>query len=256
MAPALPRSNEPGRRFGIRTLLLAVAFVLVTVPFLLLVLLVEGNSAGLRRLDEGPRDWLHSYAVDHPTFVTLAKLVSFSSSRPVWMAIFTVVGLWLLWRRLPRLAAFVAVAPLLSSLLNGQVKNLVDRARPVLPDPVAHTGGFSFPSGHAQSAVVGYGVLLLVFLPVLHGVWRRIAVTGAVLMVLLIGFSRIALGVHFLSDVLAGYVLGAAWLAMMTAAFSAWRRERGRPQVDPSKGLAPEDAERLSPRRPTEAPPR
>jgi undecaprenyl-diphosphatase len=64
-------------------------------------------------------------------------------------------------------------------------------------------------------------------------------------MVLLIGLARIGLGVHYLSDVLAGYVLGAAWVAAMTAAFSAWRRERGRPPVDPKEGLAPEDAERL-----------
>ena len=50
---------------------------------------------------------------------------------------------------------------------------------------------------HAQAAIVGYAVLLLVFLPILHGAWRRLAVTLAVFMVLSIGFSRIALGVHY-----------------------------------------------------------
>ena len=71
----------------------------------------------------------------------------------------------------------------------------------------------SFPSGHAQNAVVAWGVLLLVFLPVLRGRWRVVAVIAAVAVVLAIGFARVALSVHFVSDVLAGYALGAAWLA-------------------------------------------
>ena len=44
---------------------------------------------------------------------------------------------------------------------------------------------------------------------------------------------------HYVSDVLAGYVLGAAWVAAMIAAFNAWRRERGRPAADPAQGLEP-----------------
>lgn len=255
-ATRLPH-GEPSRRFGIRTLLLAVAFVLVGVPFLLLLLLVSGNSADLRRLDAGARDSLHGVALDSPAFVTVMQALSFSGNSATWWAIFAVVAGWLLWRRLPRLATFVVVTALLSSLLNSIVKALVDRARPVLPDPVAHASGQSFPSGHAQAALVGYGILLLVFLPVLRGVWRRVAVVVAVLMVLAIGFSRVALGVHYASDVLAGYVLGAAWLAAMTAAFSAWRRERGRPAVDPREGLTPEEAEALDPHHtPNERPPR
>lgn len=247
MPPTALRPGVAGRRFGVRTVLLAVAFVLVAVPFLVLLLLVEDNSVWLRRLDAGARDLLHSFAVDHPVFVTAMRLLSLVGTTPAWLAVFTLVVLWLLWRRLPRLAAYVATTALLSSLLNNVVKHLVHRARPMLSDPVAHANGQSFPSGHAQAAVVGYGILILVFLPVLHGGWRRVAVVAAVAMVLAIGFSRVALGVHYASDVLAGYILGAAWLAAMTGAFSAWRREHGHPPVDPREGLAPEHAERLSP---------
>jgi undecaprenyl-diphosphatase len=85
-------------------------------------------------------------------------------------------------------------------------------------------------------------VLLLVFLPILHGVWRRAAAMFAVLMILAIGFSRIALGVHYVSDVLGGYVLGAAWVAAMAAAFNAMRVDRGHRSVDVGEGLAPEQA--------------
>jgi len=61
-----------------------------------------------------------------------------------------------------------------------------------------------------------------------------------------IGFSRVALGVHYVSDVLGGFVLGAAWVAAMTAAFNALRVERGRRAVDPKEGLEPEKARRLA----------
>ncbi len=241
------KPGAAGRRFGARTALIAVAFILVTVPFLLLLLLVEDNSAGLRRLDGGARDSMHEFALDHPVFVDMMRALSWLGSSPVWWTVFTIVVVWLLWSRLPRLSTFVAVTALLSSLLNGAVKELVHRARPLLTEPVAHASGQSFPSGHAQAALVGYGILVLVFLPVLPARWRRVAIGVAAFLVLAIGFSRIALGVHYASDVLAGYVLGAAWLAAMTAAFSAWRRERGRPRVRPSEGLEPEQAERIAP---------
>jgi len=136
-----------------------------------------------------------------------------------WVVVWALTVAWLLWHRLPRLALFVVVTAAGSVVLNALVKESVHRLRPVLADPVAHAQGLSFPSGHAQSAIVGYSLLLLVYLPGLSGAWRRVAVAGAVLMVLAIGFSRVALGVHYVSDVWAGYVLGAAWLAAMVAAF-------------------------------------
>ena len=140
----------------------------------------------------------------------------------------------------PRPALFVVITGAGSSLLNTVVKSSVHRLRPVLTDPVAREPGLSFPSGHAQAAMVGYGVLLLVFLPILHGVWRTVAVATAVFMVLAIGFSRIALGVHYLSDVIGGFILGAAWVAAMAAAFNAMRVDRGRRAASPGEGLEPD----------------
>lgn len=222
--PQVPAGRAEGR-FGIRALLAAIALVLVAVPFGLLLFLVQDKWRPLLRADTGARDDLHSYAVDHDPFVTAMRVLSFIGSTTVWLAVFAAVVAWLLWRRLPRLALFVVVTVEGSSLLNLVVKQAVHRARPVLPDPVAHANGLSFPSGHAQGALVGSAVLLLVFLPLLRGAWRAIALVGAALLTLGIGFSRVALGVHYVSDVLAGYVLGAAWVIAMTAAFNALRRE-------------------------------
>jgi undecaprenyl-diphosphatase len=123
----------------------------------------------------------------------------------------------------------------------------VDRPRPSLVAPIATAHGKSFPSGHAMSSVVVYGSLLLVFFPVLTRAWRRRCLVGVVVLMLVIGFSRLALGVHYISDVVGGYVLGLAWLAASTAAFSIWRVERGRRPVEPMEGLEPEAAQDLSP---------
>ena len=233
----------PTARFGARAALFGVALALVAVPFALLLLLVEDKWAPLLRADVGARDSLHGYATTHAGFVSAMKLISNLGSALAWQVILAVVVAWLLWRRLPRLALFVVVTAAGSSLLNATVKAAVHRLRPVLTDPVAHANGLSFPSGHAHAAIVGYAVLLLVLLPILHGSWRSAAVTLAVLMVLAIGFSRVALGVHYVSDVVAGFVLGAAWVSAMVAAFNALRVDRGGRAADLQEGLEPEQAQ-------------
>jgi membrane-associated phospholipid phosphatase len=221
-----------GARFGARAVLAALALGLVAVPFSLLLLWVEAQWAPLLHADQAARDGLHAFALAHAGFVTAMDVLSTIGRWWAYLIGFAIVLGWLLWRRLVRLALFVVVTVGGSGLLNEIVKAAVHRARPVLTDPVAHETGTSFPSGHAQGAIVGYGVLLLVVLPVLRGVARPIAVTAALLMVLAIGFSRVALGVHYVSDVLAGYVLGAAWTAAMLASFNTWRREDA-PREDP-----------------------
>jgi membrane-associated phospholipid phosphatase len=247
---------RPDTRFGARALLIAGAIALIAVPFSLLLFLVQDQWRPLLRVDDGVRDDLHALVVHDPTLVSVLKAFSFVGSVPVMVAVFTALVAWLAWQRLPRLAVFVAVTMIGGSLLNELVKLLVDRARPVFPDAVAHATGRSFPSGHAQGAVVAYTVLLLVFLPKLRGARRALAIAAAVFMVLAIGFSRIALGVHYVSDVLAGYVLGAAWVAGMVAAFNLWRRERGHPPVAPSEGLEPALGGAIPPREPEARPPR
>lgn len=244
--PSEPGPTTPATKFGARAVLAAAALALVAIPFSLILLLVEDRWAPLLRADIGARDRLHGYAVEHDGFVRAMQVISDSGSGRAWQVVLGAVVVWLLWRRLPRLALFVVVTAVGSSLLNAVVKTAVHRLRPVVIDPVAHEPGLSFPSGHAQAAVVGYALLLLVFLPILHGAWRRAAVTLAVVMVLAIGFSRIALGVHYVSDVVGGLVLGAAWVAAMAAVFNATRVDRGHAAVDVREGLEPEQADRLA----------
>jgi membrane-associated phospholipid phosphatase len=239
-AARLTVRRDSDARFGARAVLAAVALALVAVPFGLLLFLVEDKWRPLLRIDEGARDELHAYAVANDGFVDALRALSTVGSIVVYGPLFTAIVIWLAWRRLPRLAIFVAVTISLSPLLNGLVKGAVDRARPVFPDPVARASGLSFPSGHAQSSVVVVSLLLLVFLPRLRGARRVAAIAFGVAWIVAMGLARVGLGVHYVSDVLAGYVLGAAWVAAMVAAFNLWRRERGRAPADASEGLEPE----------------
>ncbi len=241
--------------FGTHAVLAFVAVALVAVPFSILVLLVTAKSDPMLHLDHDTADSLNSFAVAHPVFTSAMKIISRIGSPVGWWIVLTPVFVWLLYRRLPRLAAFLAVTALGSSGLNTLIKMSVDRTRPHLPHTVATAHGTSFPSGHAQAATVGCGILVLIFLPVVRKSLRPWLYAGAALIIGLIGFSRIALGVHYLSDVLGGIIIGAAWLLAMTAAFSAWRREEHKAPLEPGEGLEPEQYQRLRPGDAESAPP-
>ena len=240
----LSRRLDPDARYGLRVTLFAVAFLLVAIPFGLLLDQVK-NDRSLIRLDTSAANHLHEWVRGSDNLVQNLKTLTFFGS-PVWFYIIvTPAALWV-WRRGHlRLAIFLVVTALGGGLLDTVVKEVVDRARPSLIDPVATAHGKSFPSGHAMSSTFVYGALVLVFLPVIGRRYRPLVIGGAVLLVLAIGFSRLALGVHYISDVLGGFVLGMAWLAASTAAFSIWRVEMGRPPVEVGEGLEPEAAEDL-----------
>lgn len=231
------------RRFGVRA---AIAFGCALV-FAVLAGLVRSAAGPVLRLDRRTDDTLHGFALRHSGFTSLMRLVSDIGSTPAWLIILAPVVIWLLYRRLFKLAAFVAVTDIGSSLLNNLIKLVVGRARPHLVDPVAVAAGKSFPSGHSQAAIVGYAILVAVFLPAVPRGRRPWLVVPAVAMVALIGFSRIALGVHFLSDVIGAYLIGTTWFLGMAGAFGAWRREEGKPAPKVSGGLEPEQGDRLTP---------
>jgi membrane-associated phospholipid phosphatase len=254
--PAVHERERTARfHFGAHAVLAFVAVTLVAVPFAILIVLVRAQSDPMLTADTDVADSLNSFAREHSTFTTAMKVVSNIGSPTGWWIVLTPVFAWLLYRRLPRLAAFLAVTALGSSLLNTLIKTTVDRARPTFPDAVATAHGMSFPSGHTQSATVGCGILVLIFLPLVPRGRRGWLYLGAALIIALIGFSRIALGVHYLSDVLGGVIIGVAWLLAMTAAFSAWRREERKPPVHGTEGLEPEQRPRLRPGKASPTPP-
>ncbi|WP_104524441.1 phosphatase PAP2 family protein [Blastococcus atacamensis] len=192
----------------------------------MLWLLVGGRWDPLADLDGDVAADLNAAVADSPDSVSALRLVTDAggTGTAVWVLTLTAVVLVLRGQR--RLAWFVAVTGAGLAVLVPLTKALADRARPLVAYPVVDTpGNASFPSGHAMTSLVTWGVLVLLTLPAVPRRRRPWLVVGAALLVLAVGFSRIALGVHFVSDVLAGYALGAAWLAVMTAAFRGWQHE-------------------------------
>ncbi|HUR14874.1 MAG TPA: phosphatase PAP2 family protein [Mycobacteriales bacterium] len=239
---SLARRMEPGARFGLRVTLLAVALSLVGVPFGLLLAQVKSNGP-LVRVDTYAANHLHNWVLGHDTLESALRGVSYLGSPPwFYLLIGSAAVYWWLHGGHVRLSAFLVTTGLLGGAVDTVVKVVVDRDRPSLTDPIATAHGQSFPSGHTMLATYGYGALLLAFLPLLPGRLHRPAIGAWLAMVALIAFSRLALGVHYISDVLGGFVLGLAWLVAMTAAFSIWRVERGKPPVHPTEGLEPEVA--------------
>ncbi len=233
------RRLDPDGRYGLRVTLFGLAFLLVAIPFGLLLDQVKRNGP-LLRVDTSAARHLHEWVRQSDDLVRQLKILTFFGS-PVWFYVIVIPAIVWVWRRgHVRLAVFLVVTTLGGGLLDTIVKEAVGRARPSLVDPVATAHGKSFPSGHAMSSTVVYGSLLMVFLPVIGRRYRPVVIGGAVLLVSAIGFTRLALGVHYISDVLGGFVLGLAWLAASAAAFSTWRVERGRPPVEISEGLEPE----------------
>ena len=105
------------------------------------------------------------------------------------------------------------------------VKVIVERARPDTAEALATAGGYAFPSGHSATAVALYGALALI--AARHGGTRarRVAIAAAVVLAGLVGITRVYLGVHYATDVLAGWLLGAAVLAVV------WRLAVARPDA-------------------------
>lgn len=115
----------------------------------------------------------------------------------------------------------ISAAALISVLCNQILKNLFQRPRPLVPR-FSPADGFSFPSGHSMNNAAFYCMLFLLLLPLVARLWQKaLLAVGCILPPLLIGISRIYLGVHFFGDVLGGWLLG-IWIACVT--YALWTR--------------------------------
>lgn len=129
-------------------------------------------------------------------------------------------------RRLWLTAGLVLAATLIGSILSGWAKLLFGRPRPALVDHLVDVRGLSFPSGHATNSAIIYLTLALLISQVVPGrATRAYILSVAVLLVGIIGISRVYLGVHWPSDVLAGWSIGTCW-ALGWWFFGAWIRVR------------------------------
>src|SRR6058998_1577841 len=185
----------------------------VTVPPILLqnsVALAMANP--LAGPDHEVAGWFHAHLTR--TFVSVLRAFTEFGSGEWIGAVLFFVALYFVWKKWwPSLVTLIVAVPG-GMLLNEWVKVLVHRHRPFVDGPFVDWSGYSFASGHTIAATLLYGQLALFILPAVKSRhWRRLTVASAVLLIALVGFSRIALGAHFLTDVLAAIVFGVLWLA-------------------------------------------
>lgn len=212
------RQRVPARAGVLATLVIA---------FALLLWLVAARWGPLHRLDNRVATSLHGTGVDNSGEVRWWQDVSDVIAPTVLriVSLFAGVLLWLGQRR--RTAVVVLATMAGAAALESIMKAAVARDRPTFARPLAHASGAAFPSGHAMTAFVAFGLLVL-----LVPAGRRVAaLVVGVVAVGLVSFSRMALGVHYLSDVIGAWLLGAGWLVAIDWLFrvrSGDRRELSR----------------------------
>jgi undecaprenyl-diphosphatase len=198
--------------------------------------------------------WLFAYIADEvletetQTFDTNILLSIYQIHRP-WLnpivRVFTNLGdptflvgacgglsLLLLWRKRKSEAMTIAIAAVGALGLNLLLKNVFSRHRPELWSRVVDVRYYSFPSGHAMLSMVIYG-LIGYWLATRFSRWRGAIASLTTILILLIGFSRLYLGVHWPTDIIAGYAAGLVWLVTCILSLEIWRQKNhGKKQVD------------------------
>lgn len=167
----------------------------------------------LLSLHEIHRPWLDTVMLGltflgEPWLLTIASLV---------------VGVWLLWRQQRSEAMTLAIAAVGATGLNLWLKTLFGRARPELWERIVDVRYYSFPSGHAMLSMVVYGLLGYLLATYLRN-WRLSIVSLTIALILSIGFSRLYFGVHWPTDIIAGYAAGFVWLITCVLSIKIWHQ--------------------------------
>jgi membrane-associated phospholipid phosphatase len=169
--------------------------------------------------------WFHGH-LTRPLIDLMLTLSDAGS--PIWIAAFTSVAILILVlrKRWYGLLAILLTVPG-GMLIHHFIQIIVHRHRPFRHSDFLDLGGYSFPSGHTMAATLLYGLLAAFAILVWKGWhWRILAVFGALLAIALVGFSRVVLGAHYLSDVLGAIASGIGWLILCVTIVERARRRR------------------------------
>jgi membrane-associated phospholipid phosphatase len=234
--PRIARAWERGRaRMGtmhaylptITILAIGIAATLmIGEDFVELAVLLRHQSPVMLGVDQTVYRWAASMRSDPATlfFLTFTHI-----GGPASLAVIVLgIAAFLFVRKHRGLALYVAVTGSMAGLINLLLKEMFARARPDLAEALRKASGYSFPSGHAMGSMVVLGSLAYVVAR-LRGRWRLRAATIAALLssIVAVGLSRVYLGVHWISDIAAGYAAGMVWLVVATVTFEAfWRIRR------------------------------
>jgi membrane-associated phospholipid phosphatase len=204
------RHPSPPPRLSVRT-----GAALLAVAAALFGLLAAGlmQHGPLTQADAGIAGWFHDHT--RPVFTQLLLAITRLHSTTGVCLMALAGAVFLLWRSEAQWLPVLALSVPGGLMLNALVKHAFQRARPVFADPLLTLPTYSFPSGHTAGATVWWAffvVLVFAYRPALA--WRAAAAALAVVMVALTALSRVYLGVHYPSDVLAAIAEGCGWQAL------------------------------------------
>jgi undecaprenyl-diphosphatase len=222
----LQRRTDPAVATGLALTAAVGMMIFAGVVVGILIYLVRGNAT-LASIDSSAADWGHDHASELST-----RMLYWVTDLGNW-PIAPLVGIPVLlyeWRRAPSryLLPFVAVVFAGDKLVTNGIKAVVDRARPTL-NPIAETLGPSFPSGHASTAASFYAALALILARRRSARVRAVLAGAAGGIAVAVASSRVLLDVHWLSDVIAGVLVGWAWFALCAVAFGGRRLDFAEP---------------------------
>lgn len=177
-------------------------------------------------VDELISEWFRSHA--SPRFTTGMHLVSALASTATIGILSAFMGCILLSKRLWYWLLGLALVVAGGMVLNLFLKSLFGRARPGWADPIMALTDPGFPSGHTMMATLVYGFMAVYLtLRITSWPWRFFIAASTILLVFTVALSRMYLGAHYLSDVLAAMAAGTAWVALCLSAVETLRRHRG-----------------------------
>lgn len=216
MGPVTPSGRRLPGRTGV--CLMAGLSVLCFVTVACLAMVVNRQWPTLMASDLSIDTAVHQIVRGAAPVIDVALVLQLTGSPVFLTTLTTCVVVVLLARRRPGYAVYLATTALGGVVLSESFKDLIARQRPVWPDPLSSAAGYSFPSGHSLAGVtnwVVYGVIVLMLIP---GAKGRVFATILMTWGLLMAPSRVALGVHWPSDVIGGWLLGFGWVLAVSAA--------------------------------------
>lgn len=186
---------------------------------------VEGDPIVV--FDNALANELHAEATSTSTSIYI--FISWMGSQGV-VVIGLLVSIYLMLRRRWLDFTFWLIALVGGSVLNAIMKAIVARPRPVFVDPIVLEQNYSFPSGHSMISLIAYGMLAyLVWVSVTNHYAKIFIVFSATLFIILVGISRMTLGVHYFSDVIGGFAAGGIWLGMCIFTINLYKQRHTQP---------------------------
>lgn len=218
--------------------LLLIGFAVLACSILAFATISEGLTETPYLSDWDQRFVLAAHEYIQTWEVKLFELTTALGGRLISILLGVGLSLWFLIHRNKRFLLLWAGGLIGNSIIIQILKQLYERPRPEFSSPLLTEANFSFPSGHAAASIVMYGLLAYLILIRRNKMKTpaRLAVVIAVLWVgVFIGTSRLALGVHYPSDVLAGWLVAIAWLTVLVCV-DQYVRSTGASRLDTPKG--------------------